>query len=250
LASTYAICASPRSGSSLLCDLLEQAGVLGRPEEFFNPDSFRRPFLERHGLGELAVDEYLEQLRAEFTTPNGVFGMKLMPVHVQELLRSPRLHGELRDWRYVWLRRDDVVGQAVSWYVAAETGEWDLVEKEPSGASVAYDREQIAGYLDQINADSSAWTEFFAVNRLDFLVVRYEDLLEDANAACRRICAFCGVETDHEFALERSWFRRQRNGLGEELVRRFAAESRLKIDGAAAAGAVAAESEGLLLCEQ
>ena len=249
MASTYAICASPRSGSSLLCDLLEQSGALGRPEEFFNPDSFRRPFLERHELGELAVDAYLGHLRAEFTTSNGVFGMKLMPVHMQELLHSPGLHEELRTWRYVWLRRDDVVAQAVSWYVAAGTGEWDLVEKEPSGASVAYDREQIAGYLEQINADNSAWTEFFAVNGLDFLVVRYEDLLEDANAACRRICAFCGVETAHEFALERSWFRRQRAELGEELVQRFAAESRLYVGGAVAAGPVAA-AEGLLLCEQ
>ena len=32
---TYLICATQRSGSTLLCELLKQTGVAGRPEEYF-----------------------------------------------------------------------------------------------------------------------------------------------------------------------------------------------------------------------
>src|SRR5688572_2189063 len=32
---SYLVCATPRSGSTLLCHLLDQTGVAGRPEEYF-----------------------------------------------------------------------------------------------------------------------------------------------------------------------------------------------------------------------
>src|SRR5919197_6386428 len=31
----YLVCATPRSGSTLLCQLLERTGVAGRPDEYF-----------------------------------------------------------------------------------------------------------------------------------------------------------------------------------------------------------------------
>ena len=32
---SYLVCATPRSGSTLLCDLLDQTGAAGHPEEYF-----------------------------------------------------------------------------------------------------------------------------------------------------------------------------------------------------------------------
>ena len=34
-ARSYLVCATPRSGSTLLCHLLDQSGVAGHPEEYF-----------------------------------------------------------------------------------------------------------------------------------------------------------------------------------------------------------------------
>ena len=36
---SYALCATPRSGSTLLCDLLADTGVAGRPDSFFRPQA-------------------------------------------------------------------------------------------------------------------------------------------------------------------------------------------------------------------
>jgi trehalose 2-sulfotransferase len=104
---SYLVCATPRSGSTLVCHALEETGVAGRPEEYFealrHSGRPRRPeeyFLgvEDHSirdhLGERTVgsepqprsplwsraayDRYLEWVFETGTTENGIFGAKLM----------------------------------------------------------------------------------------------------------------------------------------------------------------------------
>jgi LPS sulfotransferase NodH len=104
---SYLVCATPRSGSTLVCHALAETGVAGRPEEYFealrHSGRPRRPeeyFLGvedqsiRDHLGERAVgsepaprsplwsraayDRYLEWAFETGTSANGVFGAKLM----------------------------------------------------------------------------------------------------------------------------------------------------------------------------
>jgi LPS sulfotransferase NodH len=104
---SYLVCATPRSGSTLVCHALSETGVAGRPEEYFealrHSGRPRRPeeyFLGvedqsiRDHLGERAIgseppprsplwsraayDRYLEWAFEAGTTGNGVFGAKLM----------------------------------------------------------------------------------------------------------------------------------------------------------------------------
>ncbi len=105
---SYLVCATPRSGSTLLCELLGQTGVAGQPEEYFEALRHsgvpRRPHeyfdRERHAniIERLAFREmpdgvvrapnplwdardygpYLQWALEQGTTSNGVFGAKLM----------------------------------------------------------------------------------------------------------------------------------------------------------------------------
>jgi trehalose 2-sulfotransferase len=106
---SYLICATPRSGSTLLCDLLGQTGVAGRPEEYFEalrhsglprqPDEYfdrtrHANIIERLAFREMpdegprpepsplwdaaTYDRYLAWALEAGTTPNGVFAAKLM----------------------------------------------------------------------------------------------------------------------------------------------------------------------------
>src|SRR5580700_5621827 len=104
---SYLVCATPRSGSTLLCYALNETGVAGHPEEYFEALSRsglpRRPheyfdphrhanIVERLAFREMpdgmakpnplwhpdTYDQYLAWALAEGTTPNGVFGAKLM----------------------------------------------------------------------------------------------------------------------------------------------------------------------------
>jgi trehalose 2-sulfotransferase len=104
---SYIVCATPRSGSTLVCQALSETGVAGRPEEYFeallHSGRPREPEEYFHGvddrsildhLGERAVgrdsrprsplwsrtayDRYLDWVFEAGTTPNGVFAAKLM----------------------------------------------------------------------------------------------------------------------------------------------------------------------------
>jgi trehalose 2-sulfotransferase len=86
---SYLICATPRSGSTLLCGLLESSGVAGHPASYFN----------REGLNEYADDWRIARprdgridqafVRAALTagkTANGAFGGRIMAETLPELI--------------------------------------------------------------------------------------------------------------------------------------------------------------------
>jgi LPS sulfotransferase NodH len=105
---SYLVCATPRSGSTLLCHLLDQTGIAGHPEEYFEalrhsgvprrPHEYFDParhanIIERLAFRELpdatgplpnplwrpqSYQRYLAWALEQGTTANGVFGAKLM----------------------------------------------------------------------------------------------------------------------------------------------------------------------------
>jgi trehalose 2-sulfotransferase len=161
---SYVVCTTPRSGSTLLCELLKSTGVAGAPEEYFearaatgvppHPGDYLAG-LPRTGAGirddqtppeapsysDLrGTDDYREHLRRTFaqgTTANGVFGAKLM---FRQLIELEELTGVVPDYRglrgaalidallhdplYVWMRRRDKVRQAISLWRALQTRAW------------------------------------------------------------------------------------------------------------------------------
>src|SRR5438093_9935154 len=100
--SSYIVCATPRSGSTLLCEYLMLTGVAGYPSEWFLPQGH---VLAADMFGVQATFEspgYFEELLSKASTPNGVFGVKMMWPQMQQLLagRLPGLtpsHTSLRD---------------------------------------------------------------------------------------------------------------------------------------------------------
>ncbi len=104
---SYLVCATPRSGSTLLCQLLDETGIAGHPEEYFEalrhsgrprrPHEYFDPdrhanIIERLAFREMpdsdprpnplwepeTYDRYVDWAIQQGTTLNGVFGAKLM----------------------------------------------------------------------------------------------------------------------------------------------------------------------------
>ena len=150
MGTAYLVCATPRSGSTLLCEALKATGVAGRPEEYFESVvvtgrpprprptsrastiprrsrcSAERPPPSRRRTprspASRSYAEHLERVRQWGTTPNGVFGAKLMWDHVGRLHRRAGDPLELfGDPALVWVRRRDVVRQAISLWRAMQT---------------------------------------------------------------------------------------------------------------------------------
>ena len=187
----YLLCATPRTGSTLLCSLLSSTGVLGRPASYFRePDE--EMWARRLGVpvvGGRAQDygAFLRAVRAAATTDNGVFGARVMWGSLERITGGLRtgttrpdlalLERVLGSSAVVFLRREDVVGQAVSWCRAEQTGFWqqgDSVVRPPKR-----DVALLEGYVRTIRAHNEAWQSWIDRNGAEAEHVTYEQLVRD-----------------------------------------------------------------------
>lgn len=128
------VCSTPRSGSWLLAELLEQTGRCGHPREYFRPDYERIYALEWGLPPTYTFSEYVDNVLRQGSTRNGVFAMKLhwsQYVYLRQRLQAQPDAGptEVLGQRFpeptfLLLRRADKAAQAVSWFRAMRTDRW------------------------------------------------------------------------------------------------------------------------------
>ena len=237
----YVICTTPRSGSNLLCSLLESSGVMGHPREFLNLDSVVLPFAQRNNLidseSRIYLDTYLDHVVKKFSSKNNIFGMKLLFDQFEPYMELNAIRKFIPQFKFIWLLRKDVLSQAISQHIARETNEWTSFneqnnqEKENKSRRefVDYDESKIGSFLEKLAKDNLNWIEFFSVNQLDYLPVTYEDLLQNTNQVCHNICNFCGVKTDYQFFLQQASFKKQGNKINERFRAAFCKSSAMNL---------------------
>src|SRR3954466_7664374 len=227
--SSYLVCATQRSGSTLLCEALKSTGVAGQPEEFFEArvrtgrprtaaGYFREPGAPDIGdiLGDPeklgparccssldGLNDYAEHLERSFrlgTTPNGVFGAKLMWGHLDDFTtfahRLPAFRGlDLEDLlpavfpkpRYVRVPRRAKAGQAVSLWKAIQTEAW-RGDANPADHKPRYHEDAIDHLVRMLEDHDTHWEAFFSRTGIVPLTISYEDDLSDGpERATRRV---------------------------------------------------------------
>jgi trehalose 2-sulfotransferase len=192
----YVICSTPRSGSWLLCRQLVNAGI-GVPSEYFNVGHLY-PLCERWGLDPLDTHAYLRALHARRTTPNGAWGAKVQWPHYVDRRAALKI-GLFRDALAILLVREDIAAQAVSLHLSRITGIWDFtgrVATRPAQGVEWGDPDHIAACEREIVAETRAWRDLFAAQRIGTLVLRFEDLVVDQPGTIERVASELGI-ADH-----------------------------------------------------
>jgi trehalose 2-sulfotransferase len=177
------VCATPRCGSWFLCGLLASTGVAGRPHEWFWRDT--RSALER-AWGVRSGEEYVELVLAAGTTPNGVFGAKVMWGMLPDLSPFP-------DAQFVWLRRRDRIAQAVSFAKAVQTGHWHGWDPVPR-TQPTYHFEEIDTLRSEIDELEAGWEGWFEREGVEPLELAYEEVVATPQAETLRVLDFLSVE--------------------------------------------------------
>ena len=250
------MCATPRSGSTLLCQLLGETGVAGRPEEFFEAvgstgaPRYGRQWLE--GAGGVALDElgdprdapdgpaysslrglaryeqHLERTRAIGTGPNGVFGAKIMWGHLDEAARLAGADGVdafIRllvcdvESRFVWVRRFDTARQAVSLWRAIQTGAWRKESGAEEDDEPRYDFAAIDHLVRLLNDHDAAWERWFAARGLEPLTLRYRHIAAAPVESAHRVLGYLGI--GDEPATIAPQLERQADERSEQWVERY-----------------------------
>jgi trehalose 2-sulfotransferase len=135
----YMICATPRSGSNYLCQLLASTGKLGNSLEFLNMaggERYADPDRPPKPRRQLAV------IRTTGATGNGIYAVKLLPSNYLFARRKIDLFSELPNLKVVRLRRRDLLGQAISLSRVRQTGQF--MSSYPSTAEATYSEHRIA----------------------------------------------------------------------------------------------------------
>lgn len=238
-ARAYLICATPRSGSTLLGGLLRSTGIAGRPESYFRlPDEKTwadRWQLARNSAGGVDYQDYLRAAVVEGSTENGVFGARVMWGTMDEIVlrltaARPDLAGSDLDLlagafgpvRFVHLRRENTLAQAVSWARAEQTNYWHPGDAAMPGHQPRFDYEQIRGLVETIDVHNAAWRAWFAKSDVRPHLVSYEALIADPAGVAHEILDFLGLELPDDHAIE-SRHQRQADEINDDWMTRYRA---------------------------
>lgn len=232
----YFICATPRTGTNLVCEALTKTGVAGIPDEYFGDMHVPR-WKEFWGMN--ASEDYIARFLQESATDNGVWGVKVMMQYydqIHDLLA--RHHGNQRIHRfdiieetfgnieYIRVTRRDKIAQAVSLHKAYQNFVWKIENGDswPDESRLKYDGHKIDQILRGIIRDEAAWEAYFCRAGKRPYVIVYEDLVERYRETIEGALIHLGI--DHTFAsnIKESKLQRQWNHLSDEWKNRYLAE--------------------------
>jgi trehalose 2-sulfotransferase len=267
-ARSYLVCATPRSGSTLLCETLLATGVAGRPREYFEalketglprrPREYfwglRSPEVIRLLPHDANIDQsaersptweredyrrHLDWALAQGTTPNGVFGAKMMWGYFNDFLELARgiprfggmgdgslLNAAFPDLHYVFISRNDKVRQAVSLWRALQTWVWRKEAGAPADeplpeARLVYSFDAIDHLLDRMRRHEDGWRGFFFRIGVRPLSIVYEDVVGDLEGCVERVLDEIGIEAPAGWSLPARSPSRQSDELSESWVQNY-----------------------------
>lgn len=217
---SYVLCGTPRSGSTLLCEMLGATGVAGRPHSYFRQEDIA-DWAEAWGVQHpRSIDSpgfdraYLSAMRREGSAGTGVFGLRLMWESAGEASKrlnralgtdqdiSRSLEAAFGPTLYIHVSRNDKIAQAVSRVRAEQSGIWhrsadgSVLEGAEAAQPVSYDGARIAELVRQLQSDDVAWSNFFEERRISPLSLVYETVTADPNAAVESILSALGLDPD------------------------------------------------------
>ncbi len=192
------LCATQRCGSTMIVEDMRNTGALGMPEEWFIPWNPKKI--------DINWTDNLAGVRKRASGENGVMAVKVMANQLHNIetcletvvptATGPlfsRFHTIFKDATWVWIRRTDVVAQAVSRLMAQQTGVNHATDGEKHFAgnlmvggdranyneNTQYRYDAILKECTSITLETIAWDRFFRTFGITPLVLTYEDVITD-----------------------------------------------------------------------
>ncbi|MGC1489244.1 MAG: Stf0 family sulfotransferase [Albidovulum sp.] len=214
----YILCATPRCGSTLLCDLLASTHAAGNPDSFFG-QRFMAEWAREWSLpaaeavsGAKFNTAYLGAAIKAGKADTERFGLRLMhedlaalsafldPIFPGLASDKARFETALGTRHFIHLSREDKLAQAISLVKAEQTGLWHIaadgseLERLAPPQKPQYDFKRIKDKRAQLEYHDSAWRSWFNDQGIVPLRLSYESLAADPAAALAACCAALGLQ--------------------------------------------------------
>lgn len=248
--SSYVICTSPRSGSTLLCSLLASTGIAGKPESYFHRPSLADwasalDVANGPEIGTRSVRDLFAGARSRGSTSNGLFGLRLQrdsfaflfhtlsELHPEETSERARFERVFGPTLFIHLTREDKLAQAISCVRAQQSGLWHVaadgseLERSTPVSEPHYDAAAIASELAGFIEADRLWTDWFSDEQIDPVTVRYSELSVAPIQATRRLLHALDLDPSDSVAVT-AGTRRLSDDLNTEWAERFKGERHAK----------------------
>lgn len=189
------VCATQRCGSTMILEDLRNSRVFGVPEEYFIP-----------WYGEITnVSDSLKSIISRATGPNGISSVKVMADQLKFIDHKlpsidvskehsffPNFARFFKEASWVYVKRNDVLRQAISRHMATETRINHATSTENDchfagnllknyntdyNKDARYDFGKIKSHCTNIVIENISWENFFRVNKISPLVLIYEEYI-------------------------------------------------------------------------
>jgi LPS sulfotransferase NodH len=178
----------------------------------------------------------LELVLEKGTSPNGVFGTKIMWNYFNTMLKSlqelpeykemdaPQLMATLfPNLHYIWIIRRDKVRQAVSWAKAAQT---DIYARSTREAPVpkqepTFDFAFIDQLYNLVLEGEAGWRNFFETCGVQPFQVIYEELVEAYEPTASRILEYLKIPHPKNLVFGERRLQKQADALNETWVEKY-----------------------------
>ena len=183
----YMICATQRSGSSYLSQLLASTRCLGNPAEYFNTPAWRK-----------TDSKYPKDPRAQFeivrslgATPNGIYGVKAHAFQIARMGEGIDPFRELPNLKLVRLLRSDMLSRAISLSRAKQSRQYSSMS--PRLGEPVYSEQSIRHCLLSLLEQESIWNRIFERLGGEFLTLDYQEIVQSPQRTADQVAKFMDV---------------------------------------------------------
>ena len=212
------ICYTNRCGSNLLAELLASGKETNVAGEYLNADTIAA--ITSH-FGTASLSDHLDiVMRQEGRT--SLFAMKIALTHVLLLHEAGFFEANLSRCTFILLERHDVLGQAISTQIAGQNLRWTSRQTaQIKDEDLKFSQIDIKMTVDGIITQNSLWRRLFAHNKIPYLHIIYEHLLDDRARVLANLARYVGVQ--EAFDHTRLSIERQQTSIAEDWRRLYTA---------------------------
>ena len=226
---TYIICATQRSGSTLLCSLLSNLGIAGQPQEFLLPEKETEFSYSTEDYA-----NYVRQVMTHFATENGASGVKVMNNTWDYILGKLKKHPDyiglsdskiveklFPNVKFIFMTRRNKFRQAISLSRAEKSQVWEKHNhrsNEPTSIQGELHPFYLKNALKRAQEREQFWIDFFKENNIQPLEIEYETLTKSYQTLIPKVLAFIGVEYPSSLRIEQNKLKKQADLYTELLI--------------------------------
>jgi len=227
----YVICATPRSGSNLLCDLLRNTRICGKN----NSDRLIYSLFKHVDWNKTDLKKFIKEIFNSSSTLNKVAGFKILSPQLDSFVFELKKSEKYRkltinnitmyfpsNTKYIYLYRKDILKQSISYLKCVQTNIWSSKnEKKKDPKRHFFDLEKVINYKYRFKTYNWQWRKFFEINNIEPLKLEYMEVINDFRGTVIKTLKHLGIQMSLNNLIVKTDFLKQSDELNELFVKKY-----------------------------